>query len=127
MRNFNSLFAFLQALRESSCDESNWQGLFDLINPTRNYAFYRKIKQEAPCVPFLPPHITQLKRCQEKGLSEIFVFLGYRPGNLAQAQSLQKPEDSSNRKQLSLTPWTPWTLGDLISCFPTSRRPCSQQ
>ncbi|KAA6413106.1 MAG: hypothetical protein FRX48_02850 [Lasallia pustulata] len=81
MRNFNFLFAFLQALRESGCDKSNWQDLFDLINPARNYAIYRKIKQEAPCVPFLRPHITQLKRCQEKVLSEIFTFLEYRPEN----------------------------------------------
>ena len=93
-------------------------GLSEPVNSNRtfrNYAFYRKIKQEAPCLPFLPPHIAQLRRCQETGLSEIFVFLEYRPEKLGQAQSLQKREDLLYR---GVAPFSCRLMSLLCSTFP---------
>ncbi|KAL8722405.1 MAG: hypothetical protein Q9181_007494 [Wetmoreana brouardii] len=94
-RNFNSLTPTLQALRETGFDESTLPDLFALINSDRNYSCYRKAYEEAPSVPFLPPHVRQLIHCQERGLSQIYAFLTYKyPGNLTTAQMLGKQEGS---------------------------------
>lgn len=70
-RNFYSLIPILQALRETSFDESTLPDMFLLINSDQNYSCYKKTFEEAPSIPFLPPYIRQLRHCQGKELSQV--------------------------------------------------------
>jgi len=109
------LIPTLQALRETGFDVSTMPDLFPLITSDRNYSCYRKAYEEAPSVPFLPPHIRQLRHCQEKGISQIYSFLTYKnPGNMTTAQVSEKQEDSYDQKQLS---WFSWTWAKLLPCL----------
>lgn len=114
-RNFNSLIPTLQALRETGFNESTLPDLFPLITSDRNYSRYRKAYEEAPSVPFLPPHIRQLRHCQEKGLSQIYASLAYKhPSDFTTAQISEKQEDSYDQKQLS---WCSWAWAKLLPCL----------
>ena len=115
-RNFYSLCAVLQALRETGFDESRLSHLFVLINPDRNYAKYREVYEVAPGLPFLPPHIRHLNHNAEEGLSEINFFVSYKDSkNSVQAQSLGKRELSFDGKRLS---WNDWAWVKKISGRP---------
>ena len=105
-RNFYSLCAVLQALREIGFDESKLPHLFVLIDTGQNYANYRKAYEVAPSLPFLPPHIRHLRYNATQGLSEIYSFVLYKDMKLSrQVHRLEKRELVFARKRLSRTDW----------------------
>lgn len=110
--------AVLQALRETGFDECEIPHLFTLIDTDQNYTSYRKAYGGAKGLPFLPPHIRQLKTIQEQVVSEMLLSGGYENSiSGAWPQSLEQPEASLGKKQLSWRTWAWVHIMDLIPCL----------
>lgn len=115
--NYYSLCAILQALRETSFNESRLPHLFILIDHSRNWAPYRQLYEVARGLPFLLPHIRQLKHDKEKALYEIYSFILRKPV-LVQGQELDRKELV---KKPSRTTWAWATIKGGFSCLSKKR------
>ena len=92
--------------------------LFILIDPKDNYASYRNAFEKATDLPFLAPHIWQLKRYEQRAVSEMYPAGGYR--NLIrsiQTQSLEKRDGSSGMEQVSWGEWVRIHVAPLLLCI----------
>ncbi len=79
-------------------------------------------KRTAPSLPFLPPHIRQLRHDTEKAVSEIYSFVLYKDSRVSvQAQSLEQREFSFDGKQLSWSAWTRVKIMQRIPCLAARR------
>lgn len=61
----------LQALRGTGFDESGSPHLFMLIDPDNNFEVYRNTWKNENGLPFLSPHIEQLKAYQQLAVFEM--------------------------------------------------------
>ena len=110
----------LQALRGTFFDESQLPHLFVLIDSERNYSSYRQAHELAPGLPFLPPHVRQLKHNERKALCEVFSF---RLRDSVQAERQEPGEKQPQREQEDdLWKTCAWaTIKGVISCSAARR------
>lgn len=113
----------LQALRETDLDESELPHLFILIDPDRNYAVYRKTYAEKKGLPFLPPHIRQLKTYQQQAVLEMVPAGAYEKSmNSTQAQAVEQQELPLDMKQPSWNTIAWFYITHHISCIAAGRK-----
>lgn len=83
-RNFFSGLALLHGLQESNQHPAELSQYWELLNSNNNYMAYRKLWSDGFGIPFPVPHLTMLRREENKFLKgsllfDLFRFVGY-PG-----------------------------------------------
>jgi len=94
--------------------------LFTLIDHDRNYSSYRQAHESIPGLPFLPPHVRQLRHSEQKALCEVFSFMLRKPAR-AQRQELGRKEPQRERGNISWKAWTWATIKGAVSCSAARR------
>ena len=79
VRNFYSLTAVLQGLREAGADKRIPSRLALFIETNENYAGYRQMFWKKPGLPFLLPHL-QFSKSRSKDLSNVFARIAQYNG-----------------------------------------------
>ncbi|KFY67221.1 hypothetical protein V496_01700 [Pseudogymnoascus sp. VKM F-4515 (FW-2607)] len=72
-RNYYSGTAFLIGFQNAGSCPENLSSALEYIDASANYAFYMRRWSECPGLPFLPPHTTRLRDCQDKSRSALLI------------------------------------------------------